>query len=404
MHKYVNDKMDTSILILSILIAFFIDIKAINRSLVYSGIASEGLMTLLYPVILMAIFILSIFSKKIRNRINGMLLFLIFYIAFFYFVTLYFIGSPYTSFPFVLVFVLAALAIPSIGMIYAKEFLFASMAFPCFAIFYLDRVFAMTKDWSNTVSMDVSYGFLIPIIANIVYLFYYFKDEKFLYRLFVVIISIINGVYFVQLFLHGSRGPLLCIIMLIVFLLVVKTSGVGLNIKKGRIPAVAIAVLIVVVGYATFFSSLESFLGKHEIQSYAVSKIIALDADGNLSNGRTRLNVLSLNGFWDSPILGNGFDRFDANTGNLYPHNFILQILYDGGLVFFFVIFIPVIVGMIKKFKSCSKDELLIIIALMFSSVPGAMFSGDLYQNGVIWLFFGTVLSWGFVKSKSEST
>ena len=141
---------------------------------------------------------------------------------------------------------------------------------------------------------------------------------------------------------------------------------------------------------------------KFGINSTALEKIVRLSAEGNLSNGRNNLQIIALNGFWDNFLFGNGLDRFDANTGLAYPHNFVTQILYDGGLLLFCVLLIPIFIKTFLNYKRCSYNQYVVHTFLLFSSVPYASFSQDVWENAVFWLFVGSLFSSTFVTSNNS--
>ena len=141
---------------------------------------------------------------------------------------------------------------------------------------------------------------------------------------------------------------------------------------------------------------------KFGINSTALEKIVRLSAEENLSNGRNNLQIIALNGFWDNFLFGNGLDRFDANTGLAYPHNFVVQILYDGGLLLFCVLLFPIVTKTILNYKKCSYNRYVVQSFLLFSSVPYAFFSQDLWENAVFWLFVGSLFSSTFVNSNNN--
>lgn len=397
-----NNRVPLQVVLLSLIVAFFVDIKPINMIFVSGNSIDQedsGFMALLYPLTFFLLLLTSLFSKRIKWNFNSQVVFLLIYLLLFYGYTDFFIGPPRTRLPLLLAFVLCALVIPCITMIDTKYFLRGLMFFPSFAIFRLDTVFSSVKDWTDAISMDASYAFLIPIIASIVYIKTYLKFDDGHIRKVMLVLCLINSIFFAQLFLHGSRGPLLSIFLLLLFLFTIrkKEDASGVGVLRGKASFVLIGLLIFFSGYILIFNVIIDMLSVIGVESHALVKILDLESSGDVSNGRAYLNTLTLNGIWESPIFGNGFDRYHANTNNLYPHNFILQILYDGGILYFFIIITPVVMGLIRLFKKCNNDEFAMITVLMFASVPGALFSNNLYASSILWLFFGFTLSKSFI-------
>ena len=155
-----------------------------------------------------------------------------------------------------------------------------------------------------------------------------------------------------------------------------------------------------IVLYFSLFSLLStiSFVSKlNGINLHFVDKIIELSSEGDITNGRDMINNITISGIIDNPIFGHGLDRFDANTGMLYPHNIVLQLLYDGGIVLFSCLVIPLVKSISNLFKTCTIGEYAVFTVLFFSSIPGAFFSGNLWNLARVWLFLGFMLSRSFV-------
>lgn len=391
-------KLPASITVLSLLVALYVDIKPLNWSLVYGGFTGEGLMNTLYPVtVLFVVAIGVLFTNRIKS-ISPRVLFLTVYLFLFYYISANLIGPPETKFTMLMTFVFASFLIPSFSVVDAKLFLRGIMLFPFIAVFNIDTVFATTAEWTDYVSMDVSYGFLLPVIGTIVYAFLYLGKDKGRIRIIMLLLCGINAIFFLEIFLRGSRGALLSVVLLMIFLfLVKKNDNLGVKYSKGKINSFLLVLFILLMGYVFFAEIIVNGLSVLGVKSYALSKIIELNQEGDISNGRSMLNAVTFQGIIEHPLLGNGLDRFNANTGRLYPHNFILQILYDGGLLFFFVLMVPIIKSVIEKYKTCTYDEYAVYTCMMFGTIPGAMFSGNLYSSGLLWLFFGMVLSNRFV-------
>jgi O-antigen ligase len=127
-----------------------------------------------------------------------------------------------------------------------------------------------------------------------------------------------------------------------------------------------------------------------------------MNNENDVTSGRDVIFKLTTLAISQNPLLGYGIDQFENNTGIVYPHNFILQLLYDGGLVLTFLVIFPVIRGIVKLFKTCSYNEFIVFVALFFASVPGGLLSGDLWTMVTLWVFFGAVFSKQFVYHRNS--
>lgn len=380
-----------SVIFMSIMFAFFADIKCLNWALVKGEYVSDGLMAPLYIGTILIIVLASFFAIRFKTQIemtSSLVMFLSLIV--FYFITSQFIGVPRVSLPFYSVFTLSAFIIPQIVRVDAKWVLFAAMTLPAFSITRINYIFASYLTWQDVISMDASYGYLVPIVANIAYIKFFYKENSVKMKILTCFVSSINLVFLFELFLFGSRGPLLAIMLLCIILNIVTIEEGRLSFEKKRVRVTIIASVMFVLSFFTIVSYFDDFLTNIGINSYAVQKIIKMGSEGNLSNGRSELSEITWNDFLNEPIFGHGLDMFEHyHPDQPYPHNFILQILYDGGIVLFIILMVPILKRFTKKIKSLSREEGALMTFLFFSSVPGGLFSQDLWENAALWLFIG---------------
>ena len=71
--------------------------------------------------------------------------------------------------------------------------------------------------------------------------------------------------------------------------------------------------------------------------------------------------------------------------------------LFDIGIIGTLIIIIPILTSAMKIFKRIGNYEnSTVLIALICASVPGALFSGDLWLNPLLWLTFSLILRWEY--------
>lgn len=138
---------------------------------------------------------------------------------------------------------------------------------------------------------------------------------------------------------------------------------------------------------------ISNYLAQFDISLNVIDKFLRLNNAGDMTNGRDDIDKVAWEGIWNSPIIGHGTSQFDKYTGLGYPHNFILQMLYDGGIVLASIVFIPIARSLLQKKRLISEEEFILLLCLFFASVPGALFSGDLWNSIVLWMFFGFVVA-----------
>lgn len=390
------------VLLESLLIAFYADMKPIAWALGYGGFgfAGDSVMGLLYPLAIAMIFIISF--PKLRERLHDfypwLIIFPLFLLAYYYFTKSY-IGEPRISLPFFFVFTISSFLVPQIVSIDAKIVIKLMMIVPSFAVLHLDQVFFSMVNWANKISMDASYAFLIPITATVCYLFLYFKEESKLQKIIMLVFTFVNIVFLWKILSCGSRGPIVSVIAEIVFLIMIrKKDDFGVVVNWGKVFIVSVIAIIISATFENLLAYINGQLLSSGFEIRFFQKFYDLALEGDLAHGRDDIAAITMSGFWDSPIWGNGIDQFETNTGGEipYPHNFLLQILYDGGLLLLCML-IPVAKGIRNKYKNCTKDQYAIMTLFLFASAPGALFSQDLWNIAILWMFFGIAVSKNFV-------
>lgn len=380
----------------SILLALFADTKIINRIVLEAKPTLAGsFMTAMYAVCVIGLLYMGlIHQKKSFGQLSFSHMVVCIICVLWYYATFALVGEPSVSVSFFWIFMVASFIIPGLVTIEFKTFLMTLFILPSVGIFYIDQIFIRSVAEEGVLSMGVSYALLVPVLANLIYLKYFFLSENRSIKLVILPFTAINIFYLVQMTMFGSRGPLFCVILLIASFFIFKINGDSkITINRRRLSLLIIGAFIVYVCFLQLLQLISDFLSDYGISLNTVEKFLRMQENGDMSNGRDAISKVVWEGILNSPIVGHGTSQFENNTGIVYPHNFILQMLYDGGLVLTLCIFVPIVKSLIKKFRNINKHELICFVLLFFSSVPGALFSGDLWQANILWLFFGFLLA-----------
>lgn len=383
------------VVLASLLLAFFADTKVLNIILLAAYPSLSGVMSGMYAAVVLCLFILG-FVYQNGNIFHLPKIYLIICIIciLWYMATDLFIGTPSVSVPFFCIFTIAAFLIPGIICIDVRVFLLSLLVMPSIGVFYMNKIFLTSILEEGVLSMGMSYSILVPVLANLVYLKYFYMKEKLLFKIFMLPFTAINLYYLVQMTMFGSRGPVLCVILLIISFFVFRMDdGVNVKIHKGRVVLIIVGIIISALLFVPLLQLMSDLLANYDIHVNFIDKFLRMDNTGDMSNGRDSISLLAINGFLDSPFCGNGLAQFENNTKEVYPHNFILQFLYDGGILLTALVVIPVVKSIVSKSKSISASEAICLIFLFFASVPGSLFSGDLWKAELLWMFFGFILS-----------
>lgn len=395
MHKN-NSNLPTNVVIASVLLALFANTKWVNNIVLAAFPSLSGVfMAAMYGVVVPLLFVVGIFfQKRSLNGLSRSHLAISFICLFWYIATSVFIGSPSVSFAFFGVFTLAAFLIPGLIRIDVRIFLLVTMISSSMGVFYVDQIIINSIMEEGVLSMGLCYSMLVPVIANLVYIRYFYNEENKWMKIVMLPITAINIFYLVQMTMFGSRGPVLCVLLLIASFFIFKiTEDSSIRIRKGRVFIIIGCAAIGALFFTLILQSISNYLAQFDISLNFIDKFLRLDDGGDMSNGRDDIKKVAWSGIGESPILGHGISQFDRHTSMNYPHNFFIQMLYDGGIVLTSCVLIPIIRSLMKKVKAIDEEEYALLLCLCFASVPGALFSGDLWNQIVLWMFLGFVLA-----------
>ena len=244
--------------------------------------------------------------------------------------------------------------------------------------------------WGN-VDMDVAYSVLPAIVAAQVHFSYYRKKRKKI-ELLVYLIALF---YVIQFFMYGLRGPILGIFITAFLTKIFRLADDGCSVEKkmNRYTCFAFIVGFLII---IFFENIAVFsleiANNLNIDVHFLEKTVRLIKAGDLSNGREWLRNIALNGFVEAPVFGHGFDSFDYYTREAYPHNFILQTLYDGGVFALVSLIVIFVFGLFRMFKTKSVDKIAWFVFLIPIGFVYPMVSQDMYNVYYFWMLIAFFL------------
>lgn len=194
-----------------------------------------------------------------------------------------------------------------------------------FAVYYGDM---------NQANMGMMYVVINYIIAGLIhFVFYRRMSNKLVCIGYISCLILLIGVFTV-----GNRGAFLVVMLTVVFC-VLNTEGFAEEkISRKKRVLVIIAAILSILIYVNFDSiiiwlySLASKFFK-TIPSFIV-KMNRFVLAGDVSNGRTEPYEIAFEIIRDSPLFGIGIENFGRYYSVNYPHNFILQLWLEGGILF----------------------------------------------------------------------
>ncbi len=194
---------------------------------------------------------------------------------------------------------------------------------------------------------------------------------------------VVLPVVVVSLVAAGSRGPTLAFAVgLVVLLGLTAASGRArrqLLIVMGAIVAAVVVVPVVVPGSA-IGRSLSTIIGS---------------ASGLSSNGRSHLWAEAYAAIGLHPFIGLGTGGFAAVDPQQYPHNLLLEMGAELGIIG--AVAVAVTVGVMgqrlavlwRRALGTERLEVTVLIALFVTALVNSMFSGAVQDNYDVWLWGG---------------
>lgn len=261
-----------------------------------------------------------------------------------------------------------------------------------FAIPVFQQVFVKANAGTayDAVSMGSSYA-LVPVIGASIVHFMLFRKESTFFDKIVYIANIFFLFSFVQM---SYRGPLVCLAVLVLFCAIYNISKEGKTNKNIiLISALLILVVLLLIYLDEILIFVYDFLAKRNIRIAFLDKtrFLVSAGEGDLVHGRTTIWKTALEGFFESPIFGHGLATFLYNTGIVFPHNFILQFLYDGGLLLTIPLMSVIIAGIRKSIRDRKIDSSRFSFVVFAGGIAftRGLVSAETWRIILLWLLFG---------------
>lgn len=381
--------------IITFLFATFYGAQMINH--VFSAVIPSfagSLMTILYVFCVVAIVLSYIVSKSNFVLKSNPTFFISLFLILIYYCTTKLLADTSLSISYFLIFVVFAFLTPTFIEVDVKALLEYILIIPALFVYWSDAFLSITI--KDNIGMSDSYAMLIPSIASIVYATMFWRNQNKKKKILMAIVLIINFYYLIRIFVYGSRGPALSMVLCFLFLVLNKnkrTENTSLR-SKTRIVLFVALILFATIFFWQIVSFLLKIMSKLGLSIQTLNKIVKLNQQIGVMNGRDVLYKTAWKGIIQKPLFGHGISTFYSNTGYIYPHSFLIQIAYDGGILLFSALVFPFVSKLWKVLVNNNNNEKLALIALLFfSSVPGALFSGDCWENQKLWVCVGFTMS-----------
>lgn len=391
------DRVDTKSRLRSVLLGVYLNAGLLNQVAIkiipsLGGLVLKGI----YLFIIGLLFYDILLSRYIRLKIFQLLLPMVILI---YFYGTYFLYDNLMTSSFLYFAIYVIVPFLLIQKIEYRDVIEVIMFTSILVLPVSGSFFILRKSFSDSISMGLTYTLLPTIVCAIIH-FIYWRDSIVYYIFYCT-----NGFFLYRILLHGVRGPIICILISIILLTCTRYDNNEHKIKIRSLPALIIGTLAIVIfsSFEVILLAVKTMLDKLGINFYFISKTLRLLNSSGVDNGRTDIFELSLDEFFKSPIIGRGISMFRHYTGVVYPHNFILQLLCDGGIILTLVVMGVFIYHTIIFLLRCDdKEQYIFWIMLISVSIPAALFSGDLWENYRFWVYMAFIVSRSFLLSDNE--
>lgn len=234
--------------------------------------------------------------------------------------------------------------------------------------------------------MTMSYRMLILIIAC--FLMVSDRNCNGIIRIIAIIPLL---AYTVLFFVVGSRGAIISLFTF--FLLYFIHSSSNRKEYHKRIIITIGLIIFAVVLFGFLIDYIFGILQQYDINILAIERLYDnINGYGSLDTGRSSLYSSSVQGFLDSPIIGQGIGSSNNYKG--YPHNLFLQIMEEGGLLFLVPFVLLIIKGVSLLLKRKTENIFFTLLLIVFcSGVIQLLFSFQYWGSFFFWSFIGLVLN-----------
>ena len=267
-----------------------------------------------------------------------------------------------------------------------------SLYLSLFAIFARDKWFDFQYVFLNQANM----GSIYPIVTMLIIAIIHFRFYRPTANKVIKLCYIYNAYLLVRTLIVANRGAALTLFFCVLILSLYsfdKDKGIRFSSWK----VVFVAVIGVVFGLLLMnnlvgiLETIQRFFYKYfDNVPSVILKMHRYAVQEDIMNGRLEIYQFAWDAIKKSPIYGHGLCTFYNYSKGLYiyPHNFILQHLFEGGILFAFApivltfnLLMDVILGRIKN-----KGEFIIATMLLCQCIPKLLLSTDAWYNTALWM------------------
>lgn len=198
------------------------------------------------------------------------------------------------------------------------------------------------------------------------------------------------ALYVVCIFISGGRGGMIVVVLSLLVYGYLWKDSLRKQWKSIIILTLFFCILFIYIE-KEFLNDERFLLGAERVFSYISSDGV----DVSKASHRDQVYLQAINVIRDNPIYGYGFFSYLDVFKRGYPHNFFLEILLQGGVVFLYIIVFLILYFFYKLCKMIKFDNthLLLMPFLLFPIVK-LMFSGSYITEPFFWFCLAYVFSY----------
>lgn len=233
--------------------------------------------------------------------------------------------------------------------------------------------------------MTISY-YILPIFISVFFDFILNRKDNLKKIIIKVIIYLIVFFPYINFSIHFmSRGAILSIFICI-YLTFISTQS---NSKKIKIICTSLVILVFLLFFGIYILEfIHNFLTSIGISFSFIEKNLRLLQEHSIDNGRNIIYKNALIGIISHPITGNGIGNFEGIFGT-YPHNFVLQSWYEGGILFMILTTVPIIYSIVRILfdNKISKNIKYFFIFIFSLSIIRLLLSFEYWKELFYWFY-----------------
>jgi O-antigen ligase len=210
-----------------------------------------------------------------------------------------------------------------------------------------------------------------------------------------VLLILLLPLFSFGLMASAARGPIFA-------LTIAALIGMATLLKEGRLRATTAAALLLflVAGVGGAYLVLrQTDLGKYTAKAGELELLFTEGAASGTAANRMGFYQATISAIPNQPLLGSGIGSWSTfyygNDQRNYPHNLLLEIAFEEGLVgltAFLALLLLVGVSIVRMLRA-SRSHFLALALLVLYCLIVSLFSGDLDDNRVLWLWIGVTLA-----------